>query len=141
MSFLFMILLLSIFHLICKFYKSLKILIIIPFSWIFVYILPNLKICPFVTDYNIIKGYKQLYFYLYYIVGANCVRPFLICFEFAGDRRSPLRVDIEFNLTATVSRYISANSLGGSKPPPYTGKVNLMLTATTQYHTKSNIYF
>ena len=29
---------------------------------------------------------------LYYIVGANCVRPFLICYELKGDRRSPLRL-------------------------------------------------
>ena len=38
-----------------------------------------------------INGYKTVIF-LYYIVGANCVRPFLICYELAGDRRSPLRV-------------------------------------------------
>ena len=29
---------------------------------------------------------------LYYIVGANCVRPFLGCCELTGDRRSPLRI-------------------------------------------------
>ena len=33
----------------------------------------------------------QIIIFLYYIVGANCVRPFLICYELAGDRRSPLR--------------------------------------------------
>ena len=52
-----------------------------------------------------------------------------------------LRVDIEFNLTATVSRYISANSLGGSKPPSYTVEVNLMLNTATKYHAKSNNRF
>ena len=35
-----------------------------------------------------INGYKQLYFI--FIVGANCVRPFLICYELTGDHRSPL---------------------------------------------------
>ena len=57
--------------------------------------------------------------FLYYIVGANCVRPFLICYELAGDRRSPLRSHIKFNLIATESSNIFANSFGGSKPPPY----------------------
>ena len=48
-----------------------------------------------------------------------------------------LRYDIEFNLIAADNNPISANIHGGSKPPPYTGKVNLMLNATTQYHAKS----
>ena len=61
------------------------------------------------------------------------------------DRACPCPQQITYKIKSTDSRkdsrYISANSLGGSKPPPYTGKVNLMLTATTQYNTKSNIYF
>ena len=34
-----------------------------------------------------ISGYKTVIF-LYYIVGANCVRPFFVCYEFTGDRIS-----------------------------------------------------
>ena len=56
---------------------------------------------------------------LYYIVGANCVRPFLIRCELAGDRRSPLRFNVFFNLTTPDYRHISDNSLGRSKPLPY----------------------
>ena len=57
------------------------------------------------------------------------------------DRACPCPQQITYKIKSTDSRkdsrYISANSLGGSKPPPYTGKVNLMLTATTQYCAKS----
>ena len=60
------------------------------------------------------------YFRLMKPVGANCVRPFLIRCELAGDRRSPLRVDIEFNLISPESSYVFVNYHGGSKPPPYT---------------------
>ena len=56
---------------------------------------------------------------LYYIVGANCVRPFLIRCELAGDRRSPLRFNVFFNLTTPDHHHISDNSLGRSKPLPY----------------------
>ena len=41
---------------------------------------------------------------LYYIVGANCVRPFLICYELTGDRRSPLRLCEIFNIVSTANR-------------------------------------
>ena len=45
--------------------------------------------------------------------------PVFICYELTGDRRSPLRVDIEFNLIAAVNNYIFVSLFGGSKPPPY----------------------
>ena len=50
---------------------------------------------------------------------ANCVRPFLIRCELTGDRRSPLRFNVFFNLTTPDHRHISDNSLGRSKPLPY----------------------
>ena len=45
--------------------------------------------------------------------------PVFICYELTGDRRSPLRVDIEFNLIAAVNNYVFVSLFGGSKPPPY----------------------
>ena len=44
-----------------------------------------------------INGYKQLYFI--FIVGANCVRPFLIWYKLTGDRRSPLSAQTNKNKT------------------------------------------
>ena len=46
--------------------------------------------------------------------------PVFICYELTGDRRSPLRVDIEFNLISPESSSVFVNYHGGSKPPPYT---------------------
>ena len=42
--------------------------------------------------------------FLYYTVGANCVRPFLICYELAGDRRSPLSAQITYKIKPTGNR-------------------------------------
>ena len=86
----------------------------------------SLRLCEYFNiistmNYHILAkagGYKTVVF-LYYIVGANCVRPFLIRCELTGDRRSPLRFNVFFNLTTPDHRHISDNSLGRSKPLPY----------------------
>ena len=49
--------------------------------------------------------------------------------EFGQGQALSLRYDIEFNLITTFSYHISVNSLGGSKPPPYTAKTNLIFIA------------
>ncbi|MDD7344266.1 MAG: hypothetical protein PUG69_02100, partial [Ruminococcus sp.] len=45
--------------------------------------------------------------------------PVFICYELTGDRRSPLRVDIEFNLILSESIVVFVGFHGGSKPTPY----------------------
>ena len=60
---------------------------------------------------------QQLYFILYRR-GELC-SPILIRCELAGDRRSPLRFNVFFNLTTPDHHHISDNSLGRSKPLPY----------------------
>ena len=45
--------------------------------------------------------------------------PVFVCYELAGDRRSPLRINVFFNLTTHDHRQISENLLGRSKPLPY----------------------
>ena len=64
------------------------------------------------------NGCKQLLF-LCYIVGANCVRLFLIHYELAGDHRSPLRVCEIFqrHIRRKLS-YINNNSTAGASPCP-----------------------
>ena len=63
--------------------------------------------------------------------------------HFSAKNDSPLKdgAEAQLNSIAADNNPISANIHGGSKPPPYTVKVNLILnTATTVLH-KSNKRF
>ena len=52
------------------------------------------------------------------IVGTNCVRPFLICYELTGDRRSPLRLCGIFNIVSTANHYIPTIRRDRARPCP-----------------------
>ena len=53
-----------------------------------------------------INGYKQLY----YIVGANCVRPFLFAMNWQATAGRPYGLCIDYNLILTVNYHISTTT-------------------------------